>query len=99
RYYIMNFDTHKYPRFTPPSVTNKFSTQWVYETAAKAWSQWLPSASLKTFLHGGYYSRSITPRLRIIVLNNNVCFVTNFWQAFEDRDPSGQLQWLVEQLQ
>ncbi|CAG7726400.1 unnamed protein product [Allacma fusca] len=96
---IGNHDTNPGNLFTPRSVKNKFSTTWVYEVTAKAWAQWLSPEFLETFLYGGFYSRILNPQLRIIVINNNVCSATNFWQAIEDRDPYGQLHWLVSQLQ
>ncbi|CAG7733946.1 unnamed protein product [Allacma fusca] len=96
---IGNHDVHPRNLFTPSSVENKFSTRWVYEVTAKAWAQWLTPEILETFSYAGFYSKIINPQFRIIVLNNNVCLGTNFWQSIEDRDQNGQLHWLVTELQ
>lgn len=51
-----------------------------------------------TVLRGGYYTLSPRPGFRIIALNNNVAYVYNLWLLYEDLDPNGQLNWLIQTL-
>ncbi|CAG7726515.1 unnamed protein product [Allacma fusca] len=94
-----NHDTLPMNQFSSPGAPPEVSTDWVYSTAASAWSKWLSRRALKSFRKAGYYSRVVHSRLRIIVLNTNFCFTSNFWQLNDGKDPGGQLQWLADQLQ
>ncbi|CAG7829889.1 unnamed protein product, partial [Allacma fusca] len=96
---VGNHETHPVNLFSPPGVPPKFSTDWVYASAAKAWSRWIPPESMHNFLYAGFYDRVINPHFRVIVLNTNLCYTFNFWQMYEDKDPSGQLRWLATELQ
>jgi sphingomyelin phosphodiesterase len=96
---IGNHETHPVNMFSPFGVPSEFSTDWLYSAASKAWTQWLPKESIHNFLHAGFYDVEIDPYFRVIVLNTNLCYGYNFWQAFEHRDPSGQLRWLARELQ
>lgn len=74
------------------------SSQWVFDVAVEEWASWLPSEALETISKGGYYTLSPKPGLRIIGLNSNVCYTYNFWLLYDEVDPFGQLQWLVDVL-
>ena len=46
----------------------------------------------------GYYTLTIKPTLRVIVLNTNYCARLNIWTYYSPVDPANQLSWLIEQL-
>ncbi|XP_065184745.1 sphingomyelin phosphodiesterase-like [Sycon ciliatum] len=85
--------------FAPESEKGEFSSQWLYNTLAETWKDWLPASALDTVRHGGFYSLLHSADLRIISMNFNFCGVLNFWLYVEDRDPYGQLEWLVGELE
>lgn len=58
----------------------------------------LPPAALKTVVNGGYYTTLVKPGLRLIALNNNVCFVLNWWLLYEVESVRVQFQWLHDTL-
>lgn len=64
-------------RFAPRTVDSAINSQWLYSFVADLWSDWLPAEALTTLRIGGYYSFVFRPGFRIIVLNNNHCFVFN----------------------
>ena len=57
----------------PESLTN----QWLFQLAADIWGQWLPGTE-STILKGGFYSYEINPGLKIVALNNNFCYTSNW---------------------
>ncbi|XP_003743760.1 sphingomyelin phosphodiesterase [Galendromus occidentalis] len=75
------------------------STPQLYANLASFWSTWLGEEQRKTVLLGGYYAISVSPALKVIALNTNFCYSLNFWLLVDSRDPAGQLQWLVKELQ
>ncbi|KAJ8974387.1 hypothetical protein NQ317_006166 [Molorchus minor] len=79
---------------TDPSV----STHWLYNLTAEKWGDWLSDEATATILKGGFYTVSPKEGFRVIVLNSNVCYITNWWLIHDDKDPYGQLAWLVEVL-
>lgn len=74
------------------------STSWLYELVANEWSTWLPLETQQTILKGGFYTVSPRPGFRIVALNSNVCYIVNWWLIWDDYDPYGQLNWLVNVL-
>ncbi|XP_019868461.2 sphingomyelin phosphodiesterase-like [Aethina tumida] len=74
------------------------STSWLYELVANEWSTWLPLETQQTILKGGFYTVSPRPGFRIVALNSNVCYTVNWWLIWDDYDPYGQLNWLVNVL-
>ncbi|CAG7722469.1 unnamed protein product [Allacma fusca] len=96
-----NHDTLPAFQFTPTRVPLKISTDWLYKSLGEVWTQsgWLLESEARgTFNRGGFFDREVSPGFRIVVLNTNLCYTFNFWQAFEDEDPFGQLQWLSDVL-
>lgn len=63
--------------FAPRTVDSTVNSQWLYNFVADLWSDWLPADALSTLRVGGYYTFVFRPGFRIIVLNNNHCFVYN----------------------
>ncbi|KAI1391367.1 sphingomyelin phosphodiesterase [Hypoxylon trugodes] len=87
------------------------TSQWLYDLLASAWSQWIgPSAADTTRQFGGYsarftnykigYGKLSTGKLRVISLSTNMYYAHNYWLYEEpmQKDPSGQLAWLVGEL-
>ncbi|KAF5015345.1 hypothetical protein F66182_13355 [Fusarium sp. NRRL 66182] len=77
--------------------------QWVYDTLSSLWKTWIGSAASTTAdTNPGAYS-VLYPggNLRIISINTNMYYKENFWlyEATMETDPSGQLAWLVTELQ
>jgi sphingomyelin phosphodiesterase len=85
----------------PPTALNNNAAQWVYDTVAADWQQWIGAgadASVQGF--GSYSVQWGTTNLRIISINTNMYYVQNYWLYTEpmEVDPSGQFAWLVTQL-
>ncbi|CAB3377350.1 Hypothetical predicted protein [Cloeon dipterum] len=97
---IGNHEAHPLNSFGPlkPVGPTNMTTQWLFDAAAEAWSQWLPAEALETVRQGGFYSVEVQPGFRIIAINSNLCYVLNWWQIYEYKDPYGMLSWLVEEL-
>ncbi|KAG5672940.1 hypothetical protein PVAND_003027 [Polypedilum vanderplanki] len=75
-----------------------YSTQWLYDHVVDLWKNTLTNDSLQTVKDGGYYTELIKPGLRIIALNNNLCFIYNFWLLFDVEPIREQFQWLHDTL-
>ena len=86
--------------FPPISVGS--SAQWVYDLLSGDWSQWIgaDSASSETNF-GAYSTKYANGNLRVISINTNMYYTQNYWLYEEpmEQDPSGQLEWLVNELQ
>ena len=88
--------------FPPNAVTNAISEQWLYSALSADWAQWIgATATQEADNYGAYSSKFPGGNLRIISINTNFYYKENFWMyepTFE-ADPSGQLAWLVTELQ
>lgn len=85
--------------FAPLDVKEtSLSVKWLYDHVAELWSDMLSPDALETVKSGGYYTTSVRPGLRIIALNNNVCFTFNWWILFEVKSIRKQFQWLHDTL-
>lgn len=86
-------------RFSPPEMKEEgLSTDWLFNYTAKVWSDWLPNDTLHSIERGGYYTSLIRPGLRLITLNNNDCYVYNWWTFYSTDSQVEQLQWLHDIL-
>ena len=74
------------------------SVKWLYELVAELWSENLPPDALDSVKNGGYYTTLIRPGLRLIALNNNVCFTLNWWIIFSVKSIAAQFQWMHDIL-
>lgn len=74
------------------------SSQWVYDYAADVWSVWLPNDTIPSIERGGYYTTIIVPGLRLIGLNNNDCYIYNWWNFYSMEGQAEQLQWFHDVL-
>ncbi|KXN73628.1 sphingomyelin phosphodiesterase [Conidiobolus coronatus NRRL 28638] len=72
----------------------------LYNFIANEWKNWLPGNSLSTFKRAGYYSIQHSDNLKILVLNNNLCYSYNIWILLdpENPDPNGMLSWAISEL-
>uniref|UniRef100_A0A336MKI9 CSON003052 protein n=1 Tax=Culicoides sonorensis TaxID=179676 RepID=A0A336MKI9_CULSO len=94
-----NHETHPVNVFAPKNISEEeLSSRWLYDFISVAWSPWLPSNALTTVKEGGYYSTLIRPKLRVIALNNNDCYVYNWWTFYSTESQTSQLQWLHDTL-
>ncbi|GAB6027684.1 hypothetical protein CHUAL_001924 [Chamberlinius hualienensis] len=72
---------------------------WLYEALSESWARWLPKETAATINKGGYYTAPVFPGFRIISLNMNFCNNLNWWLLLDSKDPMGELQWLIGELQ
>lgn len=97
---IGNHDSHPNNLYAPQWIANKtpaLSSRSLYEFFANTW-HWLPANARNTIKTGGYYTTIVEKGLRLIVLNNNVCFVFNIWLLMDTSYISAELQWLHDTL-
>lgn len=93
-----NHESSPVNSFPIPQIKGNDSISWLYEEVEKAWYPWIPGSS-NTIKLGAYYSAEIYPGFKIISLNMNYCNNLNWWLLLNSTDPTGQLAWLVAQLQ
>ncbi|OTB11694.1 hypothetical protein K445DRAFT_321857 [Daldinia sp. EC12] len=86
------------------------TAQWLYDLLSATWSRWIGPRAAATTREFGAYSVRHTPgddgdgdgvgKLRVISLSTNLYYGHNYWLYEEpmQRDPSGQLAWLVREL-
>lgn len=99
---VGNHDAAPVNSFPPAAVDTTISSQWVYDTLSADWTQWIGSSAAATADDYAAYSVSYPGgNLRIISFNTNLYYKENFWlyEATMETDPSGQLAWLVDELQ
>ncbi|KAH8898539.1 sphingomyelin phosphodiesterase [Thozetella sp. PMI_491] len=86
----------------PSLALNNNAAQWVYDTLASAWTQWigLSAASSTVEKMGAYSVKYASSNLRVISLNTNMYYVDNYWlyRKTMETDPNGQLVWLAGEL-
>ncbi|KAI1103077.1 putative acid sphingomyelinase [Jackrogersella minutella] len=87
-----------------PPTAAKNPSQWVYDQLSASWAPWIgPRAAASTREFGAYsvLHPSGSGDLRVISINTNLYYAQNYW-LYEDpmeTDPSGQLAWLVSELE
>ncbi|PMD25630.1 sphingomyelin phosphodiesterase [Hyaloscypha hepaticicola] len=99
---VGNHDSSPVNSFPPGAVDTTISTQWAYDTMSSDWSSWIgATAAAEANSNYGSYSVLTSEGLRIISVNTNFWYKQNFWlyEATMERDPSGQLAWLVTELE
>ncbi|KAJ3556752.1 hypothetical protein NP233_g11907 [Leucocoprinus birnbaumii] len=100
---IGNHDTAPVNSF-PRNTTSGASSQWVFDTQAAGWSEWLDTSETASVLHmsGSYSAVAPGTNLRIISLNTLYWYKANFWLFDSDTfqpDPNGILAFAAQQLQ
>ncbi|XP_076252483.1 sphingomyelin phosphodiesterase 1-like isoform X2 [Rhynchophorus ferrugineus] len=85
--------------FPPPNITDqKLSQAWLYELIAELWSKWLPNEARSSVAKQGYYSVLANNKLRIISLNNNICYIYNWWLLYDTNFLKEQIEFLKREL-
>lgn len=85
--------------FSFPTADQDSSISLFYNDIDTLWSRWLSVNTSRTLRKGAFYSSTIRSGLRIISLNTNVCSNLNIWLLQKSKDPSEELQWLIDELQ
>ena len=103
---VGNHDSNPVNSFPPAAVSTTLTSQWVYDTLSSLWITWIGSsaAAVADTNPGAYstaYPSNTTGKLRVISINTNMYYKENFWlyETTMEQDPSGQLAWLVKELQ
>ncbi|PQE07523.1 Acid sphingomyelinase protein [Rutstroemia sp. NJR-2017a BBW] len=99
---VGNHDAAPVNSFPPAAVDTTIDSDWVYSTLSSAWSKWIGStAAATTDNYGAYSVKYAGGNLKIISFNSNFYYKQNFWlyEKTMETDPSGQLAWLVTELQ
>ncbi|KAJ4141143.1 hypothetical protein NW768_000350 [Fusarium equiseti] len=94
-----NHESHPTNAYQPSSIGD--ASSWIYDLLAGTWSRWIGrEAASKAAQIGAYSTKYPHGNLRVISLNTNLFYRGNFWlfQRKMIRDPSGQIDWLVEEL-
>lgn len=95
-------NTPKFPLFISfghKNIPAQFKVDWLYEHLWSVWQRWLPADTKETILKGGYYTVSPQTGFRVIALNNNDCYIFNWWIYFDGSVTSQpQLEWLHDTL-
>lgn len=95
-----NHEPHPLNVYAPRSVEEELSTQWLYNVSYIHWRDVIKEDISSSVLMGGFYTTLAKPGLRIISLNNNICYIYNWW-LLDSRGTellSDQLNWLVQTL-
>lgn len=93
-----NHEAHPSNLYAPHDVPTGLTSKYLYDFVTKQWDDWLPESVKPTLADGGYYTVKSPLGHRIVGLNNNFCYVHNWWLLFEDDYFLQQLQWLHDTL-
>jgi sphingomyelin phosphodiesterase len=78
------------------------NAKWLYSLIGSLWSKWLDASAISDEQDIGAYSTLVpNTNLRIISLNTNLYYRSNFWlyEKNIEEDPNGQFSWLINELQ
>ncbi|THV83002.1 sphingomyelin phosphodiesterase [Aureobasidium pullulans] len=98
---VGNHDAAPVNSFPPAAVDTTISSQWVYDTLSADWTKWIGSAAASNAdKYGAYSVKNPNTNLRVVSFNTNLYYKQNFWlyETTMENDPSGQLAWLVGEL-
>ncbi|XP_058443150.1 sphingomyelin phosphodiesterase 1-like isoform X2 [Malaya genurostris] len=94
-----NHEAHPSNLFAPNDVPETLNSKYLYDYITNEWVEWLDDESVNdTLAEGGYYSILSPLGHRVIALNNNFCFVRNYWLLFSNDYFVQHLQWLHDIL-
>lgn len=94
-----NHESHPANLFAPRGVPSELNSKYLYDYIIEEWGDWLPIESVRsTVSDGGYYTVKSPLGHRIVALNNNFCYVHNWWLLYSDDYFIDQLQWLHDTL-
>ncbi|KAI0106474.1 Metallo-dependent phosphatase-like protein [Nemania sp. FL0031] len=89
------------PANSYPPLGVSSSVQWLYDVLSASWTRWVGARAADTAREfGAYAAKYPGGNLRVISLNMNLYYVHNYWLYEEpmQKDPSGQMAWLVGEL-
>jgi sphingomyelin phosphodiesterase len=99
---IGNHDTVPVNDFPPAAIETTLGVQWAYDTLSADCATWLGAEGAKAAdQYRSYSVRYPGGNLRVISFNSVFYYTLNFWLYEEpmESDPSGQLAWVVQELQ
>ena len=94
-----NHEQHPANLFQPNSLGS--NAQWVYDLLGQYWPKWTGEATTEDIVGQGTYAAKFPGgKLRVISLNTNMYYKLNFelYQRNMQKDPNGQWNWLVKEL-
>ncbi|OCK79268.1 sphingomyelin phosphodiesterase [Lepidopterella palustris CBS 459.81] len=97
---VGNHEANPTNAFQPTAVGT--NSQWVYNLLSSIWTKWIGvTAATAEESFGAYSVKYGSSNLRIISINTNMYYIQNYWlyESDMETDPSGQLAWLVTELQ
>ncbi|CAH2244200.1 sphingomyelin phosphodiesterase-like [Pararge aegeria] len=96
---IGNHESQPTNQFAPTTVRGaKLNTTWLYEGLAKKWDFYLNAEAKASVRQRGAFAMRVRPGLRVISVNNNVAFKSNWWLVYDPLDAKRHLDWLVQEL-
>lgn len=72
------FYTFRFAPSDPEIEQAGLSTQWLYNLAADEWRLKLPTNEIENIKKQGYYTYTLNKNLKIIAINNNLCYNFNW---------------------
>jgi sphingomyelin phosphodiesterase len=86
--------------FNPAAVQTSLNIQWLYNLVETDLEPLIGSDAQEEVNFGAYSTLYPGGNLRIISINSNLYYKENYWlyEPTMERDPSGQLAWLVTEL-
>ncbi|CAH0605808.1 unnamed protein product [Chrysodeixis includens] len=96
---IGNHESQPTNQFAPASVKGELiNTTWLYDELAEKWGSYLSEDAKATLRERGEFSVLIREGLRVITLNNNVAYKSNWWLVYDPLDAKTHLDWLISEL-
>ncbi|XP_032513068.2 sphingomyelin phosphodiesterase-like [Danaus plexippus] len=96
---IGNHESQPTNQFAPSSIKgDKLNTTWLYEALVKKWDYYLTEEAKITILEKGAFTRLIKPGLRVISINSNIAYRSNWWLVYDPLEAKRHLEWLVSEL-
>uniref|UniRef100_A0A2P2I9G1 Sphingomyelin phosphodiesterase-like n=2 Tax=Hirondellea gigas TaxID=1518452 RepID=A0A2P2I9G1_9CRUS len=96
---IGNHEAHPVNGYPQPYIDNEFDISWLYDEIADIWQTWLPANVAERIMYSASYVTEVFQNLRIISLNTNYCYSSNWWLLYDSNDPGEELYWLAQELQ
>ncbi|CAF0818783.1 unnamed protein product [Brachionus calyciflorus] len=92
---IGNHDSNPQNQFSNGDLNN-----WLYKQLSEEWTQiGVPKSQIENIKKGAYYTSLLYPGLRLISINNNLCYPWNFQIYINTDSLKDQFKWLIETLQ
>jgi len=86
--------------FNPAAVKTSLDIGWVYDLISTNLQPLIGTDAVEEQSFGAYSTKYPGGNLRIISINSNLYYKENYWlyESTMEKDPSGQLAWLVSEL-